>query len=378
VRLTHGLEKRLVGVFMHTAIVIDDSGSQSSVQDTVQLLSDVKAFADIIVVSRRASPDSFPMGIWIAADSLVDGLSQATALAASKRVLVVSSSLAFSFTDLSKLVAEIENRSVLEHIIVAPMADDSVLDLPEVSPDTIVQAINRYDVWPLMCVSTSRYALSVVDSERCESTAEVILQGLIQSISDGDSVRISSIINPLVHPAAAEVLCALSPAAKARCLQAAVDGMNIEELFPNHNWSKFSQESAAAAYHSLAALFLRFQDPETAMQCLVCSERLEESPRFFALQGLIQYAQGETLGAVANLVSSLQCYEARKKGDGNHYLQFSPSDLDTIKARLAEGLDALNKRDNAKALASFSDAVFRFDPFYTEHGVANAALAKGK
>jgi hypothetical protein len=329
-------------------------------------------------VSRRASPDSFPTGIWIAADSLVDGLSQATALAASKRVLVVSSSLAFSFTDLSKLVAEIENKSVLEHIVVVPMADDSVLDMPEIAPEAIVQAVSRYDVWPLMCVSTSRYALSVVDADRCESTTEIVLQALIHSISDGDSVRISPIITPLVHPAAAEVLCSLSPAAKARCLQTAVDGMNIEELFPNHNWSKFSQESAAAAYHSLAALFLRFQDPDTAMQCLTCSERLEESPRFFALQGLIQCAQGETLGAVANLVSSLQCYEARKKGDGNHYLNFNPNDLDTIKVRLAEGLDALNKRDNAKALASFTDAVFRFDTFYTEHGMASAPMAKGK
>jgi hypothetical protein len=363
---------------MHSAIVIDDSGSHSSVQDTVQMLSDVKSFADIIVVSKRPSPDSFPQGIWITGESLVEGLAQAASLAASKRVLVVSTTLAFSFTDLSKLVAEIENRSVLDHIMVAPMADDVIVDMPEITPESIVQSINRFDAWPLLCVSTSRYALTVVRSEKMESITEMILHALIHSISDGDTVRTSHLISPFVHPAVLETRCKLSPEAKARALQCAVDGMNIEELFPNHNWTAFSQESAAAAYHSLAALFLRFRDPETAAQCLSCSERLEESPRFFALQGLIQQAQGETLGAVANFVSSLQCYEARKKESGNHYLNFTPGDLDTIKARLAEGLEALNKRDNAQALASFSDAVFSFDSFYSEHGVAQAASTKNK
>jgi predicted oxidoreductase len=34
-----------------------------------------------------------------------------------------------------------------------------------------------------------------------------------------------------------------------------------------------------------------------------------------------------------------------------------------------DGLDALNKRDNARALTHFSEAVFNFDPFYADHGV---------
>lgn len=363
---------------MHTAIVIDDSSSQSTVQDTAQMLNDVKAFADIIVVSKRQSPENFSLGMWITANSTPEGLKQATSLAASKRVLIVSSALAFSFTDLSKLVAEIENRSVLEHILVTPTADDIMMDMPEISPDAIVQAINRYDVWPLLCVSTTRHALNSVRMESAESAVEVILQALINSIADGDSTRVSSRISPLVHPTAAAAICTLSSKAKARSLQCAVDGMNIEELFPNHNWTTFSEESAAAAYHSLAALFLRFQDADSAAQCLSCSERLEESPRYFALQGLIQHAQGETLGAVANFVSSLQCYEARKKANDSHYLKFTPGDLNMIKTRLAEGLDALNKRDNAKALASFSDAVFNFDSFYAEHGVTSASSAKSK
>jgi hypothetical protein len=145
--------------------------------------------------------------------------------------------------------------------------------------------------------------------------------------------------------------------------------MNIEELFPQHAWREFSKESAAAAYHTLAALFLRFGDADAATQSLQCSERLEESPRFFALLGLIQQSQGETLGAVANFVSSLQCYEARKKDDGKHYLTFKPMDLELINSRLVDGLNALNKRDNDQALTHFSEAVFSFDSFYAQYGV---------
>jgi hypothetical protein len=357
------------GVYMHSAIVIDEGGTQAAIADTTQLLNDVKAFADILVVSTRPAPDNFSVGMWITADSLPAAMAQAASIAASKRVLLVNSALAFNLTDLSKLVPEIENRSILEHIIVAPATQDASIDMPELTPETIISALQTYDIFPLMCVSTARQTLTSVCAGASESVVEIITKTLITSISDGDTVRISSKIAPMANPDTVTQLCTLSNSAKARCLQLAIDGMNIEELFPRHNWKAFSEESAAASYHSLAALFLRFQDPESAAQCLACSEKLEESPRYFALQGLIQQAQGETLGAVANLVSSLQCYEARKTADGKHYLNFKPSNLEIIKVRLAEGLDALNKRDNARALASFSDAVFSFDPFYSEHGV---------
>lgn len=358
---------------MHSAIVIDESGTQAAAVDTIQLLNDVKSFADILVVSTRQAPANLSLGMWITADSITAALTQATSIAASKRILVVSSTLAFSATDLSKLVPEIENRSLSEHIVVALTSQDESIDIPEMSPDTIVSALQRYDAFPFMCVSTARNTLHSACSDSAESSTEILTATLIQSISDGDSVRISSKIRPLVNAESMKQLCTLTNAAKGRCLQMAIDGLNIEELFPQHNWKSFSQESAAASYHSLAALFLRFQDPESAAQCLACSEKLEESPRYFALQGLIQQAQGETLGAVANLVSSLQCYEARKITDGKHYLSFTPSNLEVIKTRLAEGLEALNKRDNTRALASFSDAVFSFDSFYSDHGVHNPA-----
>jgi hypothetical protein len=368
--------KRLVEVFMHTAIVIDETGTQSAIQDTAQLLSDVNTFADIIVVSTKARPESFSLGIWVSAETLVEAMSQAANMAASKRVLVVSSSLTFNLTDLSRLTAEIENCRILDHIIVAPSANGAPLEVPEIASESIIQSLSRYDMWPLLCVATSRYALAAISPKSAETVTELITQALIRAAAEGDTIRLSNRISPLAQGASLAAISTLSAAAKARCLKAAVDSMNVEELFPQHNWMTYSKESAAASYHSLAAMFLSFSDPASAAECLACSEQLEESPRYFALQGLIQQAQGETLGAVANLVSSLQCYEARKSNDGTHYLSFAPGNLEILKTRLAEGLDALNKRDNQRALESFSEAVFNFDSFYAEHGVAPASRTR--
>jgi hypothetical protein len=359
------------GVLMHSAIVIDEIGTQAAVVDTTQLLDDVKAFADILVASTQQAPEGFSTGMWITAETLPEAVAQAVSIAASKRVFMVNSALVFTETDLSKLVPEIENRNLNEHIIVAPALSNSSVSATEFSPESIVAMLQSSSAWPLMSISTSRSTMTSACSARNESVIEIMARAMITAISDGDYVRTTARITPLVNPETLSQLCTLSNAAKARCLRAAIDGMNIEELFPKHDWRSFSEESAAASYHSLAALFLHFQDPNSAAQCLACSEKLEESPRYFALQALIQQAQGETLGAVANLVSSLQCYEARKSADGKHYLNFKPSNLEIIKTRLAEGLDALNKRDNDRALASFSDAVFSFDSFYSEHGVQN-------
>ena len=105
----------------------------------------------------------------------------------------------------------------------------------------------------------------------------------------------------------------LQSAETARLLRSIVNNCNIEDLFPNHDWTQHGQESAAAAYHSLAALFIKLQDTEAAMECLAFSDQLEDSPRSLALKGLIAIEKGETLAAVANMVSSLQQYESRKK-----------------------------------------------------------------
>ena len=79
--------------------------------------------------------------------------------------------------------------------------------------------------------------------------------------------------------------------------------------------------------------------------------------------------RGEVLGAVANMVSSLQQYEQRKKDNSKHYSRFAPNNLETINQNLNAGLEALNKRNNEEALTFFTKAVFQFDPFYQDTGI---------
>lgn len=157
----------------------------------------------------------------------------------------------------------------------------------------------------------------------------------------------------------------------ASILRHLVASANIEELFPSLAWSAHSKESAAAAYHSLTALFIKFGDVVAANECIALSDNFEDSPRALALRGMIAMMEGETLAAVANMVSSLQQYEISKNGAGSHYLSFTPKSFDQINDSLKAGLEALNQRDNLKALAHFGKAVINFDPFYKEWGIAH-------
>ncbi len=354
---------------MLTALVIDDIGSQSAVSDKVEALNDVGSIAEIIVVSTHDQPALPPPSIWIKGATLVEALHQAVSLAASKRVLIISSALSFESHDISRLVAEVEATPMLQHTIVRPHSEQGEIRLPQMSPEGIISSLSQFEEWPLLCVATTRITMSELKESSASTYTELLAQALLVSMGDGDDIQVSSSITPFISSATAESISKLSDDSRANLLRTTVEAMNIEELFPRHAWKEFSQESAAAAYHTLAALFLRFGDADAAIQSLQCSERLEESPRFFALLGLIQKSQGETLGAVANFVSSLQCYEARKQNDGKHYLSFKPMDLEVINSRLVDGLNALNKRDNDRALAHFSEAVFNFDSFYAQYGV---------
>jgi len=354
---------------MFSTIVTDDTGSKLAVLEKVKCLNDINATTDIIVVSLDAQPAEWTTGVWLQAPTMVAGLAKATSLAASKRIIVMSSAVAFEPADLARLVAELDTRPIREHTVIITRTESGTTQLPDMSAEQILNSISKSDTWPLVAIATSRFALSAVGEDDAQSTTEYLTQALIRSLADGDSIRTSTMIDMTISSANLSSISKLSDDARARVLKATVDAFNIEELFPNHNWAAFSQESAAASYHSIAALFLRFGDPESAAECLDCSERLEESPRYFALQGLIHKQKGETLGAVASFVSSLQCYEARKVDNGKHYITFKPSNLEVINSRLVDGLNALNKRDNDSALNYFSEAVFNFDPFYAEHGV---------
>ena len=354
---------------MITAIVIDDTGSTAAVLDKAVMLEEISTVAETIVVSIDPKPDAFKSGQWLECETLASGLLAANSLSATKRVLVMSATPTIDSSDLVRFIAEVEVAPSMEHLYIAPATANGPAEIADLSAAQIINSLSTSTSWPFLCVATNRLSLSAIGGDDATTVTEVLLRSTIRAIAGGDSLRKSDSAELVMSQAMVRALCELDGTALARALSTAIDAMNIEELFPTHAWQDYSQESAAAVYHSLAALFLRFGDLESANQCLSHSERLEESPRLFALKGLIQHTRGETLGAVANMVSSLQCYETRKVPDGKHYISFKPKNLEVIASRLVDGLNALNRQDNDKALTHFSEAIFNFDSFYSEHGV---------
>lgn len=154
---------------------------------------------------------------------------------------------------------------------------------------------------------------------------------------------------------------------RAKFLRELLQVANIEDIFPNNNWGAFAKESIAISYHILCAMFIKFGDLTTAKECLNLSANFVDSPRNLALRGLIALQQNDDLNAVANIISSLQLYEKRKKDIINiEKISSEPSRLNIIEEKLNEGLAALNQRDNHKAATIFADAVYKFDDFFEE------------
>ncbi len=224
-----------------------------------------------------------------------------------------------------------------------------------------VRFVCESDQWPLAAVAMPMTAAKAMVSQT-ETFSELLAVETLTGIIDKKASVFSTVAPGADAPATAED--------RARVLKHIVNRYNIEDLFPFHAWQEHSEESAAASYHTLAALFIRFGDTESAKECLAFSDQLEDSPRSLGLKALISITKGETLGAVANLISSLQQYEFRKRNENNeHYLSFQPEDLETVNSQLNEGLQALNNQDNVEALNHFAAAVFSFDPFYIENGL---------
>lgn len=157
---------------------------------------------------------------------------------------------------------------------------------------------------------------------------------------------------------------------RSKFLQGIIEGCAIESLFPQLSWIEQNQNASfAESLISLAALFIRLGDLELAESCVDQAHDLnQDSPRGLALKAIISSGYGETLGAVANLVSSLQQYEQIK--DKNKLPTSAAIDIEKINAELKFGLDALNRKDNQEALTRFANAVCQFDPFYKNQGLS--------
>ena len=355
---------------MISIIVIENGASQSSLQKTVGAAA-ASSSDNIIVIGARPeemndasiefiTPSGLPMS---------EMLRTAVTHARHNRILFVDARSRIDSRQLIALMNSTNGR--LGAVAYAPLEiSGECVTLPEMLTETVVSTLTTQTGWPTAFVAMkASFAEKFLRSSSGSSLGEVMSEAMIQAIIDGEAVER---LNSHVEISSFDITsddCVLSSARMAALLKLAVNNCNIEDLFPQHAWKQHQEESAAACYHTLAALFIRFGDTESAIDCLKLSDQLEDSPRSLALKGLIALDRGETLGAVANLVSSLQQYELRKKSDGSHYLSFTPSNLERINSNLNAGLQALNKRNNEEAVEHFAEAVYNFDTFYSEYGV---------
>lgn len=351
---------------MTSIVIVENGASQSRL---VKALESAKATsAEVLVVSTVSQMDEMN-GVRVISslkNGLAHALHEALESASGDRVIIADARLS-SYPVLTQFITETE-QSAAVIAYAAVQVDGESIELPDLLKNQIVPVLGMYSQLPFQLISIDRaFALQYTPAD--QSFTALMATWAIHALIEDEQVQRTETIARADRTENAESLCGVSDEERARLLSIALDQCNIEDLFPNHAWDAHHEESAAAAYHSLAASFVRLGDSASALECLKLSDQLEDSPRSLALKGLIALDRGEILGAVANMVSSLQQYETRKQNDGSHYLSFQPKDLERINSRLQQGLQALNKRDNVTALEHFADAVFHFDDFYTSFGV---------
>jgi len=355
---------------MITVIVIENGASQSSLQKTVGAVA-ASPSDNIIVVGAKPEEMNGEHIEFIAPNgaSMTELLQAAVARAKHSRILFVDARSRIDSRQLIALMNSTNGRLGAVAYASLEMSGECV-SLPELSTDSLVATLTSQTSWPTIFVTMkTTFAAEALKNASGNTLGDVMAEAMIRATIEGEAVER---LNSQVEISSFDISSndtKLSNERMASLLKLAVNSCNIEDLFPQHAWKEHEEESAAACYHSLAALFIRYGDAESAIECLKLGDQLEDSPRSLALKGLIAFDRGETLGAVANLVSSLQQYELRKKNDGNHYLSFTPNNLERINSNLNAGLQALNKRNNEAALEHFAEAVNDFDTFYSEYGI---------
>ncbi len=267
-----------------------------------------------------------------------------------------------SLIDALNSAASIEPAGILTYSI---SDSGNLINLTQVGVADLIELVTAQVQMPLAMIKASAELVKAVTELDSDSAEGIIARFIIKAAAEN-----LEIANGAETLQIAGGNWSLDAAATAKLLSFTVAMGNIEDLFPQHPWESHEEEAAAACFHTLAAHFIRLGDVVSARECLNMSDNLEDSPRSLALKAMISRFQGETLGAVANLVSSLQQYELRKRDSNEkHYLSFAPKDLEVINSNLHQGLSALNKQENEKAFKHFATAVANFDNFYSQLGV---------
>ena len=353
---------------MVSIIVIENGGTSEALKNTVKSAMEIHG-TETFLVANAPLPEVWQTRNYIAMShsSPNSCIQNAINRARYDSILFIDSKASPSSQDIIQMITAINSNSSA-FINAEIRSGNETIEMPDLSAANLVSAITANRPWPILMVGTSKKMLQSMGEMNGSSITEILVRMMVKASAQGD--EITSV--PITLDISAEGASALiiSSESTSRCLNTAVNSCNIEELFPAHPWSSHEEESAAASYHTLAAHFMRLGDSDSALACLSFSDQFEDSPRSLALKGLIAQTRGELLGAVANMVSSLQQYETRKnEDDKTHYLSFKPSNLEVVNSKLHAGLEALNLRDNESALGYFAEAVFDFDPFYKELGV---------
>ena len=354
---------------MAQVIVIDSNTAKSSAKDTLGKLNSLGFSSPLLIADSSPAGLAEEQFLSTQTASLSACLKQAAENSKEDTFIFINGSIVISEEHLSRMLSQATTFKPNNFKYYAIAAKDDIIDFPESSAENLIALFSSAPSIPFLCISMPRAFLRKQTELTGKTAVEAMAQLFILAVAENE--EIIKLIEELDIPLSTEASHSLklTNAGASLCLRTAIEACNIEDLFPNHAWNSYQEESIAACYHTLAAIFIRLDDLTSASECLLYSDELEDSPRSLALKALIAHRRGETLGAVANMISSLQQYEIRKRNDTTHYLSFAPSDFNQINSRLQAGLEALNNRDNSQALSNFAEAVFDFDHFYRETGV---------
>jgi hypothetical protein len=351
-----------------TSIIIVDNGSSATALQSTIAASQSTGCNQIMAIASHSTLSSMK-GIvgFDSSQPIRSSLAAAIDQCSSNMMIIIDSRLSLAAHEMQAIMGEVSRHGSTDYLCITLQRAGNSIGIPSIGSENIIGALSSNCEWPLMCMAINKESLRQIAPLEGESLTEILANLVLKGSIRGQSAQSTrySIAAP------ADISLRISGDALARMLRSITAQVNIEDLFPSHSWEDYEEESAAAAYHALAALFVRFGDLEAAADCLKISDKFEDSPRSLALKAMIAQIRGETLGAVANMVASLQSYEMRKHDNTRHYVQFIPGNVEKISDSLQAGLVALNREDNERALECFSQAVFNFDPFFREAGLGD-------
>jgi hypothetical protein len=202
---------------------------------------------------------------------------------------------------------------------------------------------------------------SLIDNTPCSNGIFMMAELIARSIESDMTIKIAGAVPPGASSSDSE---------RARILHHLLLTYSIQELYPLLPWDTNQKEIGATCYQKLAAAFIKLADYRAAKECLHLSDSLLESPRSQGLKALISVAHGENLGAVANLITSLQQYEKYQLiHPGSDGFDFHPKDMNVLGSNLCSGLKALDHNDQRQAISYLARAICEFDSFYDEQNL---------